>query len=126
MIQRCQDGIYSGDELSRGMSNERINRFFEPTASGNLRVNPSIREIVQFKQLNLLDNFDTQGKFDVIFCRNVLIYFDADVKEDILRRLHARLNPGGILFLGASESVGAVGDLFKMVHCQPGIGYQAG
>jgi len=64
------------------------------------------------------------GKFDIIMCRNVLIYFSAELKKDILTRLHAALNPGGYLILGASESLNGLSDLYEMVQCHPGIIYR--
>jgi chemotaxis protein methyltransferase CheR len=64
------------------------------------------------------------GKFDLVMCRNVLIYFSADLKKDILQRIHATLNPGGYLILGASESLNGLSDLYEMVQCHPGIIYR--
>jgi len=65
------------------------------------------------------------GKFDIVFCRNVLIYFSAEVKRDILLRIHGTLKPGGYLFLGASEALNGLSDHYQMVQCSPGIIYQA-
>lgn len=65
------------------------------------------------------------GKFEVIFCRNVLIYFSSELKKEILTKLHAQLKPRGYLILGASESMSGLSDKFEMVHCHPGIIYQA-
>jgi chemotaxis protein methyltransferase CheR len=64
------------------------------------------------------------GKFDIVLCRNVLIYFSAELKKDILTRIHATLNPGGYLILGASESLSGLPHLYEMVHCSPGIIYR--
>jgi len=64
------------------------------------------------------------GRFDIIFCRNVLIYFSVELKKDILTRMHAALNPGGYLILGASESLSGLQDLYEMVQCHPGIIYR--
>ena len=64
-------------------------------------------------------------KFDLILLRNVLIYFSMDLKRDILTRIHGVLRPGGSLFLGASESLSGVNDLFEMVHCNPGVMYRS-
>ncbi len=74
---------------------------------------------------NLLDSYAGLGKFDIVFCRNVLIYFSADVKKDILKRIHATLRPGGYLFLGASEALNGLPELYQMVQCSPGIIYKA-
>ena len=73
----------------------------------------------------LLDSYASLGKFDIVFCRNVLIYFSAQVKKDILMRIHATLKPGGYLFLGASEALNGLPDHYQMVQCSPGIIYQA-
>ena len=63
--------------------------------------------------------------FDIVFCRNVLIYFSADLKVDILRRIHGTLRPGGYLILGASEALTGVKEYYEMVQCNPGIIYRA-
>ena len=80
---------------------------------------------MDFRLQNLQQNFSALGKFDIIFCRNVLIYFSSDLKLDILRRMHASLNPGGYLMLGASEAMNNLGDYYEMVQCRPGIVYRA-
>ena len=85
----------------------------------------AIRSRVEFRVQNLLDSYAVLGKFDVVFCRNVLIYFSADVKKDILKRIHATLKPGGYLFLGASEALNGLPELYQMVQCSPGIIYKA-
>jgi len=64
------------------------------------------------------------GRFDVIFCRNVLIYFSTESKIDIINRMAACLNPRGYLFLGASEAISQYSDAFDMVRCSPGVVYQ--
>src|SRR3990167_8869598 len=69
--------------------------------------------------------YDSLGKFDIVFCRNVLIYFSADMKKDILTRIHAMLKPGGYLFLGASEALNGLPNHYQMVQCSPGIIYKA-
>ena len=75
--------------------------------------------------VGVLDSYAALGKFDIVFCRNVLIYFSADVKKDILKRIHATLRPGGYLFLGASEALNGLPELYQMVQCSPGIIYKA-
>ena len=90
---------------------------------GGAKHGPQIKSMVEFKELNLLER-DMLGKFDIVMCRNVLIYFTADLKRDILTRIHATLNPGGYLLVGASEAVNGLNDLYEMVHCRPGIIYR--
>ena len=85
---------------------------------------PIIAADINFRALNLQDSYALLGRFDLVFCRNVLIYFSADFKRDILTRIHATLNPGGYLLVGASESVHGLSDLYEMVHCRPGILYK--
>ena len=80
--------------------------------------------MVSFRHLNLLDSYALMGKFDVIFCRNVLIYFSPEVKAKIIAQFAQSLNPNGYLFLGASESMAGLSDDFTMIRCNPGIIYQ--
>ena len=95
--------------MGRGLSQERLTRYFDPKGPGRWVVKPAIRNRVEFRPLNLLDSYAALGKFDIVFCRNVLIYFSAEVKKDILTRIHATLKPGGYLFLGASEALRPAG-----------------
>ena len=80
---------------------------------------------MRFQKLTLKGSYLALGKFDVIFCRNVLIYFSSAMKRDILLRIHASLHPGGYLFLGGSEGVSDMADCYRMIQCKPGIIYQA-
>lgn len=80
---------------------------------------------MEFRSFNLLDSYASLGKFDMVFCRKVLIYFSAEVKKDILLRIHGTLKRGGYLFLGASEALNGLPDHYQMVQCSPGIIYQA-
>lgn len=126
MLQACKKGEYDALAIARGLSQERLQRYFEKVGTeGRWRIKSEVKQRVDFRQLNLLDSYATLGKFDIVFCRNVLIYFSAEVKKDILRRIHATLKPGGYLFLGASEALNGLPDLYTMVQCSPGIIYQA-
>ncbi|GGJ90084.1 protein-glutamate O-methyltransferase CheR [Pseudomonas matsuisoli] len=125
MLTACKSGEYDSLAMGRGLSPERLQRFFDPKPPGRWAVKPPIRSRVEFRSLNLLDSYAVLGKFDVVFCRNVLIYFSAEVKKDILTRIHATLKPGGYLFLGASEALNGLPHLYQMVQCSPGIIYQA-
>lgn len=108
-----------------GLSSERLQRYFDKTPNNRWAVKAAIKNRVEFRALNLLDSYAVLGKFDVVFCRNVLIYFSAEAKKDILMRIHATLKPGGYLFLGASEALNTLPELYTMVQCSPGIIYQA-
>jgi chemotaxis protein methyltransferase CheR len=87
-------------------------------------VRPEISKRVRFSQTNLLQSYSLLGRFDIIFCRNVLIYFSSECKADILARMARVLNPGGYLFLGSSESITQYSDEFEMVRCPRGSVYR--
>ncbi len=123
MLNICREGIYDSLALSRGLSPERKRMYFERIADNPhaLRIVDKVRRMVTFRQHNLLVNFALFGKFDVIFCRNVLIYFAPEVKERIINNFAQSLNPGGYLFLGSSEYVSHLNQNFEMICCNPGI-----
>jgi chemotaxis protein methyltransferase CheR len=77
------------------------------------QINPDIRAMIQYRPLNLLQDFSHMGKFDLIFCRNVLIYFDQEMKTSIFGRLARTMEPDGFLALGAAETVVGLTDAFK-------------
>ncbi|MFJ4430023.1 protein-glutamate O-methyltransferase CheR [Pseudomonas sp. NPDC089395] len=125
MLNNCKTGEYDSLAIARGLSQERLQRYFDTKGPGRWAVKPAIRSRVEFRSFNLLDSYAALGKFDIVFCRNVLIYFSAQVKKDILLRIHSTLKPGGYLFLGASEALNGLPDHYQMVQCSPGIIYQA-
>lgn len=124
ILESARHALYDRISLARGLSAERANQFFTQVGDDTWRVNDKIRERVRFRPLNLQDSYYLLGKFDVVFCRNVLIYFSAELKLEILKKIHGVLNPGGMLFLGSSESITGLGDYFEMVHCNPGVAYR--
>ncbi len=126
VLSTAKSGVYEMLALGRGMSPERLNRHFQSVDNKRWTIKPQFRNMVDFRTLNLLENYGKLGgKFDVVFCRNVLIYFSSDLKKDILTRMHQVLNPGGYLILGASESLNGLSDKYEMVQCKPGIIYRA-
>lgn len=125
ILQHAKQAEYDSLAIARGLSSDNQNRYFEKLSDSVWKVKPHISSRVEFKHLNLIDSFTTLGKFDVIFCRNVLIYFTAETKLDILKRMHASLNPGGYLFLGGSEALSGLSSMFDIVQCHPGIVYKA-
>jgi chemotaxis protein methyltransferase CheR len=125
MLDACRVAEYDGLALARGLSMERKRQFFENTAeTGTMRLKPEVKRLVSFRQVNLLDSYSLLGKFDIIFCRNVLIYFSPDIKRKILSQFAQALNTDGYLFLGASESISGLSDDFVMQRCNPGIVYR--
>lgn len=104
MIERAKEGLYSQFEVLRGLPIQMLARHFH-LEGGEWRLSSSIRERVQFRVFNLMDSFEPLGRFDVIYCRNVLMYFDQPTKHDVLGRLANALAPDGYLVLGAAETV---------------------
>ena len=112
VIEKSKAGIYSQFEVQRGLPIQMLVKYFKQ--NGELwQVNPDIRAMIQHRQLNLLHDFAQLGTFDVIFCRNVLIYFDQDTKINIFNRLARIIEPDGFLVLGAAETVVGLTDAFK-------------
>jgi chemotaxis protein methyltransferase CheR len=103
-LDRAQQARYSQFEVQRGLAPEQVKRYFRP-AGDMFQLRDEIKARVQFKPFNLLSPYDGFGQFDLIFCRNVLIYFEAARKADILRRMSRLLARDGVLILGASESI---------------------
>lgn len=125
ILKHAKQGEYDSLAIARGLAPDKQTRYFDKLSGTTWKVKPIISSRVEFRYLNLIDSFSSLGKFDVIFCRNVLIYFTAETKLDILRRMHAALNPGGYLFLGGSEALSGLSSLFEIVQCHPGIVYKA-
>jgi chemotaxis protein methyltransferase CheR len=112
VLEKSKAGIYSQFEVQRGLPIQMLVKHFKQ--NGELwHINPEIRAMVQHKQLNLLHDFSQLGVFDIIFCRNVLIYFDQETKINIFRRLAKVMEPDGFLVLGAAETVVGLTDAFK-------------
>ncbi|WP_256385118.1 CheR family methyltransferase [Photobacterium toruni] len=124
MLNACKAGIYDELAMNRGLSAERRRFFFEDNQDGRMRLSDKVKKMVTFRPQNLKDSYALLGKFDIIFCRNVLIYFAPEMKEKVLSQIATQLNPGGYLFLGASETLGGLSNKFEMIRCEPGIAYR--
>jgi chemotaxis protein methyltransferase CheR len=112
VLEKARAGIFSQFEVQRGLPIQMLVKYF--TQVGELwQVNADVRAMVQHRQLNLLQDFSHLGTFDIVFCRNVLIYFDGDTKVGIFDRLAKVIEPDGVLALGAAESVVGISDAFK-------------
>lgn len=123
MLNFCNAGRYDDSAMARGVSEERKKRFF--TKSGDLwEVRPEIRSRIDFRLLNLKQSYSLLGKFDIIFCRNVLIYFSTELKSDILNRMGAALQSNGYLILGSSEAPNRYTDFFAMERVEQGVLYR--
>ena len=112
VLEKSKAAIYSQFEVQRGLPIQLLVKYFKQT--GEIwQVNAEVRAMVQHRQLNLLHDFSQLGLFDVIFCRNVLIYFDQDTKIKIFNRLAKATEADGFLVLGAAETVVGLTDVFK-------------
>ncbi|HED36013.1 MAG TPA: protein-glutamate O-methyltransferase CheR [Gammaproteobacteria bacterium] len=123
ILNEAKQAKYDVLALARGLSEERKRQYFSPVGQ-QWQVNANIRSRVNFREVNLLQSYAALGKFDAIFCRNVLIYFSAESKKDILNRMANSLNPRGFLMLGASESIAQYSDKFEMVRASSGVVYR--
>jgi len=112
VLEKAKAGLFSQFEVQRGLPIHMLVKYFRQ--NGELwQINADIRAMVQHRQFNLLHDFSQLGTFDVIFCRNVLIYFDQDTKASIFARMSKVLERDGVLALGAAESVVGITDAFK-------------
>lgn len=123
VLEQARTGSYEGIAVSRGLSAERKQRYFKQAGESWQIVEP-IRARITFRELNLMQSYTALGKFDVIFCRNVLIYFSTELKRDILARMAKALNPSGYLVLGGSESISNYSDEFDLVRWRSGVIYK--
>jgi len=110
-------GVYRLEGL-KGVNSQRLHRFFMRGTGGNeglVRIKPELRSMVQFINVNLIrDDWPFRDRFDVVFCRNVMIYFDAPTQRKVLERIHRVMAPGGLLFVGHAENFGESRDLFLL------------
>jgi chemotaxis protein methyltransferase CheR len=120
VLERARDGLFSAFEVQRGLPIQMLVKHFEQIEP-NWRIKPELRKMVDFRFLNLLGDFSSLGRFDVIFCRNVLIYFDLPTKTAVLDRMAKMLPADGSLFLGGAESVFGVCDRLQDVQGLRGV-----
>lgn len=111
VLDKARAGLYTQFEVQRGLPIQLLLKYFKQ--DGDMwRVSQELRNMVRYKQHNLLEDFSSLGMFDVVFCRNVLIYFDSKTKEDVLSRVAKVLVRDGQLLLGAAETVVGLTNLF--------------
>ncbi len=120
MIERAKAGNYSQFEVQRGLPLKYLVRHMEPEAD-RWQLKPEIRRMVEFRVANLLDDLSALGRFDVVLCRNVLLYFDGPTKSALLDRLSRQLRPDGFLALGGAETTLGVSNKFEPVPQQRGL-----
>ncbi|HEX2115798.1 MAG TPA: protein-glutamate O-methyltransferase [Alphaproteobacteria bacterium] len=119
-LERAKQGAYSQFEVQRGLPITLLVKYF--TQSGDRwMISPELKNNISFKELNLLSDFTTLGTFDVVFCRNVLIYFDQTTKAKILEKISRMMPADGVLYLGGAETVLGVTEKFAPMPNQRGI-----
>ncbi len=120
ILEQAKSGIYSQFEVQRGLPIHMLVKNFTKQGN-NWKIKPEIKKMITFKEANLLENVSRMGSFDIIFCRNVLIYFDVPTKAKVLTTIKKFLKTDGVLFLGGAETVIGVSDDFKPVSKIRGI-----
>lgn len=120
VLEKAKSGIYSQFEVQRGLPIQLLVKYF--TQAGEMwRIAPEIRDMVQFRPINLIRNFSNLGSFDVVFCRNVLIYFDQATKIAVLERIADVTASDGYLALGGAETVIGLTEMFKAIPERRGL-----
>lgn len=123
--ERClaygREGVYTAFEAQRGLSPERLERHFEPAGGGAWRVREPLRQAIRWQKVNLLERVQLLGRFDIVLCRNVLIYFDPATKSAVLERIAAQMAPDGVLLLGGSETTAGLSARFRPTPGAPGL-----
>lgn len=114
MVRRGSEGIYPAAALE-GMAPDIASKYFESYGDDKVRVVAEARNLISFKHLNLIGNWPMKGPFDVIFCRNVVIYFDKDTQRVLFDRYANLLVPGGFLYIGHSENLFGITERFKLL-----------
>ena len=123
IVEAAMHGVYDSFSMSRGLSESRIQQYFTKQGSNQWLLNPEIKNRVEFKLLNLKKPFTFFEKFDLVFCRNVTIYFSEKMKEDLLERISKTLNKDGVLFLGSTETLMGIRHTYKMQRHKTGVFY---
>jgi chemotaxis protein methyltransferase CheR len=120
ILQRAKDGMYSQFEVQRGLPITLLVKYFVQQGD-RWKISDKIRQMVQYKEWNLLNDPAPLGRFDIVFCRNVLIYFDQPTKAKVLAGIAKQMPDDGYLFLGGAETVLGISDKFQLLPGQRGI-----
>ncbi|HZH11261.1 MAG TPA: protein-glutamate O-methyltransferase CheR [Microvirga sp.] len=125
VLEKARAGLYNQFEVQRGLPIRLLVKYF--TQKGDLwQIAPEIRSMVDFRYLNLIEDFNRLGMFDIVYCRNVLIYFDAATKANVLRRIAQLMPTDGALVLGASETILGITDALSLDPAYRGLYTKAG
>ena len=124
-LTRAREGVYSQFEIQRGLPMQMLVRHFKKDGA-NWRINDALRNAVSFREWNLLADLRPLGRFDIVFCRNVLIYFDPPTKARVLDAIAKQMAPDGLLYLGGAETVLGISDRFTAAPGERGVYERAG
>ena len=119
-LARAREGLYSQFEVQRGLPVQMLMRYFKKDEA-NWRIAETIRSMAQFREFNLLSDLRSLGKFDIVFCRNVLIYFDQTTKARVLEAIGSLMPPDGMLYLGGAETVLGITARFAPMPNERGV-----
>ncbi len=120
VLDKAKAGLYSQFEVQRGLPIQLLVKYFKKKDE-SWQIDPALRAMVQFREFNLLHDLRGLGQFDVVFCRNVLIYFDQPTKTRVLEAISKQMPDDGFLYLGGAETVLGISDRFKPIPSQRGI-----
>jgi chemotaxis protein methyltransferase CheR len=120
ILKKARAGLYSQFEVQRGMPVQLLVKYFKKKDE-MWEIDPTIRNMVQYKEWNLLESLTALGQFDVVYCRNVLIYFDQPTKSKVLEGVQKQMPDDGVLYLGGAETVLGVTQAFKPIPGQRGV-----
>jgi chemotaxis protein methyltransferase CheR len=120
ILTRAKEGVYSQFEVQRGLPVALLVKYFSQSGD-RWQISPKIRSMVDYREFNLLTDPTVLGRFDVVFCRNVLIYFDQETKAKVLERVANLMPEDGFLFLGGAETVLGLTERFKLINGQRGV-----
>lgn len=126
VLKQAKDGKYSDLEVHRGLTEDQLKKYFEknPADPHVWLVRPELKRNMNFRQVNLLEDWTGLGAFHVIFCRNVLIYQSVENKKRVISRLYNSLQPGGYLVLGAAETLIGLAENFEIRRLGRAVYYQ--
>jgi chemotaxis protein methyltransferase CheR len=120
VLARAREGLYSQFEVQRGLPIQLLVKYFRQEGT-NWRIAEEIRAMVTWREGNLLGDLRGLGRFDIVFCRNVLIYFDQPTKSRVLEAIAAQMPPDGVLYLGGAETVLGITDRFSAIPGERGV-----
>jgi chemotaxis protein methyltransferase CheR len=121
VLERGRAGVYSQFEIQRGLPITMLMKYFVQRPNNNWEISDALKQMVKFTAGNLLTPYTAMGKFDIIFCRNVLIYFDEKAKSDVIDRMAGILNVPGYLYLGGAETTHGLSTKFKIMDEHRGL-----